>query len=238
MSTVLHVLVMLTVLGALAFAVTTVVVIRHAIRRLRDLRHALRARMGAVAGPRGPSQPSRRASGVAIASGSSKVRHAADTLLAGAAVQARASLPGPGQEVGQIRRDLRRDLAATARCISAGLAAGRPIHSLETILGRLSECARALEVDLTVIAAEPDRAVRRRLLAAQREPTDLLRRACAQVRRGVMIGGSTTTEPLLSDVVADLNDEVIALELRAQAYHELAGMSRNLVAEDTCEPRR
>jgi hypothetical protein len=107
------------------------------------------------------------------------------------------------------------------RAVAAGRQAGRPVEALGSIARRLDEQARALDVDLAVIAAEPDPRSRSRLLAAQEDRVILLRRACAEVRRGVLLAGTATTAPLLASMVDELNDEVILLGLRARAYAEL-----------------
>jgi hypothetical protein len=94
---------------------------------------------------------------------------------------------------------------------------------MDSVVRRLMEHARQLDVDLLVVAAEPDALERRRLLAAQADRVALLRRAFGEVRRGVLLAGSTSTWPLLTSMVADLNDEIIALGLQAQAYQEMSG---------------
>lgn len=92
-------------------------------------------------------------------------------------------------------------------------------------MSRLAEQARRLEVDLAVIANEPDRTTRQKLLEAQRERVSLIHRACSEVRRAVLLSGNITTASLLREMESDLNDEVIALAFQAQAYAELSGPS-------------
>ncbi|MCU1593754.1 MAG: hypothetical protein JWO12_1146 [Frankiales bacterium] len=145
------------------------------------------------------------------------------SLSAPMRVRARAAVPGPGREVAVVRRALRADVAGADRSVSTGRQAGRPVEGLGSIVRRLREQAHVLDVDLAVIASEPDRRVRQQLLRTQDGRVLLLRRACAEVRRGVLLAGSATTAPLLSSMVDDLNDEVIALGLRARAYAELTG---------------
>lgn len=140
-----------------------------------------------------------------------------------ALLHVRALVPGPGRAVALARRDLLVDLTGTVRAVRAGRQAGRPVEGLEFIVRRLSEQARAADVDLAVIAAEPDRAAQRMLLAEQADRLILLRRAFGQIRRGVLLAGSNATAPVLSSMIDELSDEVIALGLRAQAHRELAG---------------
>lgn len=133
----------------------------------------------------------------------------------------RAASPGAGRAVAIVRRDLRRDVTGAVRAVDVGRRAGRPVEALGAIARRLDEQAKVLDVDLAVLAAEPDPRTRRRLLAAQEGRISLLRRACGEVRRGVLLAGTTTTAPLLASMVDDLNDEIILLGLRARAYAEL-----------------
>jgi hypothetical protein len=123
-----------------------------------------------------------------------------------------------------VRRDLITDVIGAQRAVAVGRDAGRPVHGLDSIVRRLSEQARALDVDLRVVAAEPDRGLRRRLLAGQAERVALLRHACGQVRQGVLLAGSATTAPLLGPLVEELDEELLALGLRAHAYRELVGL--------------
>lgn len=140
-----------------------------------------------------------------------------------AAVHLWAVLPGPGRAIARVRRELALDVRGARRAVTAGRDAGRPVQGLQSVLARLTEQARALDVDLAVIGNEPDRLARQRLLGAQAERLTLLRRACAEVRRAVLLAGSVSTQGLLRSMENDLNDEVIALALRARAYVELTG---------------
>jgi hypothetical protein len=150
-----------------------------------------------------------------------RTRRAVSVAVSARTNRVRAVVPGPGREVAALRRDLQADVAGAGRAVTAGRQAGRPVEALGGITRRLAEQARALDVDLAVIGAEPDRSARRQLLAAQQERVALLRRSCAQVRRGVLLAGSVTTAALLPSLVADLDDEVVLLGLRARAYAEL-----------------
>jgi hypothetical protein len=128
------------------------------------------------------------------------------------------------REVATVRRDLLADLTGAKRAVAAGREAGRPMARLDSVVCRLTEQARQLDVDLLVVAAEPDPLERRGLLAAQADRVALFRRACGEVRRGVLLAGSTSTGPLLTSMGADLNDEIFALGLQAQAYQEPPGL--------------
>jgi hypothetical protein len=128
------------------------------------------------------------------------------------------------REVATVRRDLLADLTGAKRAVAAGREAGRPMARLDSVVCRLTEQARQLDVDLLVVAAEPDPLERRGLLAAQADRVALFRRVYGEVRRGVLLAGSTSTGPLLTSMGADLNDEIFALGLQAQAYQEPPGL--------------
>ncbi|MCW2599764.1 MAG: hypothetical protein JWM02_1593 [Frankiales bacterium] len=138
-------------------------------------------------------------------------------------VTLQAWLPGRARPVAALRRDLHRDVHGAVRAVEVGLEAGRPVRPLAAIGTRLQRTAFDLDVDLAVIAAEPDLTRRRALLDEQADRIQALRHACAQVRRGVLLAGSATTGPLLPVVMGDINDEVVRLDLWAKAHRELQG---------------
>lgn len=144
--------------------------------------------------------------------------------LAGRSVPAltvRASLPGRSRQVARVRLALRDDVRGAGQALSMGQQAQRPVEGLHTVMQQLREQARALDVDLSVIAREPDRRIRRELLAAQQDRLMPLSRACGEVRRAVLLSGSLSTAPLLRSIESDLEDEVTALALRVEAMAEL-----------------
>lgn len=143
---------------------------------------------------------------------------------AGPKLAARAWLPGPTRAVSVVRRDLHRDVAATSRALRAARKAGRPVHELESSVAMLAEHARQLQLDLQIIAAEPDREVRGQLLSAHAAHASLIRRTCANVRAAVLSDGSTYGEPALGQVVDSVNDALIRADLTARAYRELSRM--------------
>lgn len=195
MTTLLHLL-LWALLSAAAVTAAAVLTVRWAWRRTR---RALTTRLAELT-RRAPRQPSLAA-----------------RLREGAA------LLGPGREVAVVRRDLRAEVTGAERAVTAGRLARRPVDGLDSIVRGLRDQAHALDVDLAVIASEPDGRVRRQLLAAQQERLSLLRHACGQVRHGVVLAGAATTTPLLRSTVDELNEEVVALRLRARAYAELTG---------------
>lgn len=60
------------------------------------------------------------------------------------------------------------------------------------------------------------------MLSEQAARAGLIRRTCAKVRAAVLSEGSTYNEPALRQIVDDINEAVIAVDLRARAYRELS----------------
>jgi len=212
-------LLLIAAVVALLLAVTGVLLVRHAVRRVRRtarlwLLDVTARRAGMWSGGQVRASTPSELSGPA--------GDALTAITSGTALSARAWLPGPGREVAAVRRDLHRDMTGTSRAVAAGRAAGRPVHDLEWSLSRLAEQARALDVDLVIIAAEPDRIARRRLLEAHAERVTLIRRACAEVRGALLLGGSAANDADLNAIVEDINHQVTALDLRARAYRDLS----------------
>lgn len=199
MSTLLTLLLLTIVLGLVATAGAAVLCV-WGVRRLG--RTAL-ARLAAVKRP---------------------TRQPARSLLPGRGlVEIRAWLPGPARQVTAIRRDLGRDVAAAVRAVQAGRTAGRPVEELVPLTARLRRAAAELDLDLSVIAAEPDAIGRGDLLAAERERIAVLRRSCSQLRRAVLLAGSATSGAQLPQLVDEVDDELVRLGLWAQAHAELLG---------------
>jgi hypothetical protein len=219
MTTVLQLFVasgLIIAIAAALLAVSARAAFRWSVRRVR---RALSARMRAFL-----SSGSTSATGNAIAGRRAGLPGVTAGRPVGSAtgVRVRACIPAPGRDVAVIRRDLRRDVQGAERAVVAGLQAHRPVEGLHLVMGRLADQARALDVDLTIIGNEPDRRARQYLLTAQDERLALLRKACGEVRRAVLLAGSISTMPLLQSMENDLNDEVIALALQTRAYAELS----------------
>jgi hypothetical protein len=220
MSTLLHLLLWTLVICAVLTAGATLF-LRWVGRRIRRATTAWLERISArVQGRASLASPGGGDSRWFVADGQASL---AGSLTSAARVRVQAVVPGAGREVAVVRHGLRTDIAGAHRAVSTGVQAGRPVEGLNGIVRRLREQARALDVDLAVIASEPDRRTRRQLLAAQSDRVTLLRCACAEVRRGVLVAGSATTAPPLHSMVDDLNEEITALGLRARAYAELSG---------------
>ncbi|MGB8652037.1 MAG: hypothetical protein WCD35_15395 [Mycobacteriales bacterium] len=133
-------------------------------------------------------------------------------------------LPGPARTVPALRRDLHRDVQGALHAVAVGARAGRPVEELAVLAGRLRARVGALDVDLAVLAAEPDENRRQVLLAGQQERVEQVRRGCAQVRQGVLLAGAATSGEQLGsadDLAADLADEVSRLGFWAGAHREL-----------------
>jgi hypothetical protein len=86
----------------------------------------------------------------------------------------------------------------------------------------LRQAAAQIDLDLVVIAAEPDPVHREAMLGGLAERRRMVAEACAQLRRAVLLAGDPAADPLLAQIVDDLGDEMNLLRLRAEAYRELA----------------
>jgi hypothetical protein len=215
-------LLLIATLVALALSVTVALLVRRAVRRLRG---TVRARIAAARANSALPVLSRPIGGPAPLWSPPPLHPGADRLSAvtgGVFLSARAWLPGPGRAVSVVRRDLHRDVVATSRVLRAAGEAGRPVHELDSSVAMLAGHARELQLDLHVIAAEPDRELRARMLAEHTARASDIRRTCASVRAAVLSAGSTYAGPALRQIVDDINDAVSAIDLRARAYQELS----------------
>jgi hypothetical protein len=216
MQTLLEVL-LITCLVAFALVVVGVLLAWRAVRRLRS---TARIRLAAAGISACRAASNRLVGAWSPPGGSGPDRLGA--MAGGAYVAARAWLPGSARAVWMLCRDLDRDVASAVFAVRAAHHADRPVQELEDCVARLSEHAREVQVDLRVIAAEPDAAVRAQLLSAHAARVSLIRQTCANVRSAVLSGGSVARQPVLERLVTDVNDAATAVRLRAAAYRELS----------------
>lgn len=134
---------------------------------------------------------------------------------------ARAAIPGPVQPVYALRDRVRRELTSALGALSAARAAGRPVTSLTASTTRLENAARQLDLDLAIIAGEPDPQVRAGMLAEQAKRIETFAHACAQLRRGAVLAGGTDTDGALDSAARELSEEIDRLRFRAEAYQDL-----------------
>jgi len=193
---------------------------------LDDTARRLRARLTGTLATRLPTARSQwhrplNLHGPALDAQPRPLRNGRRALINRRAVTIQAWLPGHNRAVATVRRDLHHDVSGAARAVAVGMQAGRPVQPLAAITARLQHSAADLDVDLAVIAADPDPARCRRMLVQQDDRVHALQRACEQVRTGVLLAGSATNGALLPALIDDLNDEVLRLGLWASARHEL-----------------
>jgi hypothetical protein len=220
MQTMLEVL-LIACLVSFALVVTGVVIAWRAVRRLRRTARVRLAAAGISTARRvASSRPDLPVGTWSPPHGSGPDRLSA--LAGGAYVSARAWLPGPARAVWVLCRDLDRDVASAVFAVRAAKQHGRPVQELEGAVAMLTEPARDVQLDLRVIAAEPDAAVRAQLLSAHAARAGLIRQTCANVRAAVLDGGSVSRQPVLERIVTDVNDAALAVRLRAAAYRELS----------------
>lgn len=218
----MRILLDITLVAALLAVVSGVggaLLIRHVVRRLGRV---ARARIGAARTASAGYRPADRPVGPG---NRSPFRGAAGLITAraqGPALSISAYLPGAAGAVYQVRRDLHRDVTTTSRVVRSARRAGRPVDGLETSVAALARQAQELQLDLRIIAAEPDRDVQARTLAAHTARAALIQRTCAQVRTAVLAQGSGSNESTLQRTVEDVDDAVTAADLRVRAYQELS----------------
>jgi hypothetical protein len=212
-------LMLISVLVVLGVSAIAAVLIRRAVRRLR--RNPF-VRVAHEAGQRLRSYAAYRP----VGDGRSPRRLAppgyGGEVVAASVLLARSWLPGPAADVTRVRLALQRDVTATWRSVRAARSAGRPVHEFERRMTTLAAHAEALQVDLQIIAAEPDSSAKARLLVAPLERADLIRHGCAQIRAGLLEHGSAATEPALHRLVDDINEAATGARLRASAFEELS----------------
>jgi hypothetical protein len=137
-------------------------------------------------------------------------------------LQARCLLPTRTRRIDLLRLELRKDIDTACGVVDAGLRAGRPLEQLQPACRYLHQAAAEVDLDLLVIAAEPDPVHREAMLGGLAERRRMLTEACAQLRHAVLLAGDPAADPLLAQTVEDLRDEMNLLRLRAEAYRELA----------------
>jgi hypothetical protein len=221
MNTVLVWLLIMTLI-ALVFTVTVALLVRRAVRRVR---RTVRARMVAARRNAPVFAASRPVDRRTRQWWAAPLRIPADLrteFALGPVLSARAWQPGPTGTVARLRRDLHRDVIATSRILREARKAGRPVQGLERSVASLARHERELQLDLRVIAAEPDRVARNQLLSTHAARAGLIHRTCAQVRNAVLDEGSTSNEPALHQIVEDIDEAVTAVGLQARAYRDLS----------------
>jgi hypothetical protein len=136
-------------------------------------------------------------------------------------LQLQSLLPSGTRPISSLRLSLQRDVIAATDAVDAGWEAGRPVAQLRGLAQSLRYAAAELDLDLAVIASEPNTGVRNAMLDAQQERIDTLRLICAQLRHGVLLAGGAAGGVRVSALCDELNDEIDLLRLRAEAYRDL-----------------
>jgi hypothetical protein len=130
-------------------------------------------------------------------------------------------VPGPTRPINGARLALQRDVMAATEAVGAGRKAARPVAQLRGPARVLRQAAADLDLDLAVIAGEPDSGARTALFDAQRERIETVHRVCRQLRNGVLLAAGDAGGVRVSVLSAELNDELELLRFRAIAYRDL-----------------
>lgn len=139
------------------------------------------------------------------------------------AVRTRALPPGPARELAQLRQRLRQASAAAADAVRLASSRGRDLGELPRLSLRLDNLARELDLDLELLAGEPDPARLQALLPAAAQRVDGVADAAAELRAASLSTGAAVRDSALTELGASLQAESERVRLWSQAYRELGG---------------
>lgn len=143
-----------------------------------------------------------------------------DGLLA---LRTQALPPGPARELAELRQRLRRATAGSSEAVRLASSRGRNLGDLPGLSLRLDNLARELDLDLELLAGEPDRARLQTLLPAVRQRVDGVAAAAAELRAASLSTGATVRDSAMTELGASLEAESERVRLWSQAYRELGG---------------
>lgn len=139
------------------------------------------------------------------------------------ALRTQALPPGPARELAVLRQRLRQAVGGADGAIRLASSRGRDVGELPRLSLRLENLARELELDLELLAGEPDRARLQRLLPAASQRVDGVVAAAAELREASLSTGSAVHDSALQELSASLEAESERVRLWSQAYRELGG---------------
>ncbi len=113
-----------------------------------------------------------------------------------ATLRARAHGVGPGAEVARLRRELDRSLGGARRALDAAAVLDVPVGDVRSLLGRLELAGRAVDAELRVLQAQPDRSRQADGLAAARVRAELVTGSAAELVDGLLHGAGHRDDEL------------------------------------------
>ena len=113
-----------------------------------------------------------------------------------ATLRVRAHGVGPTAEVARLRREMERSLAGARRALAAARALDAPVGDVRSLLGRLELAGRAVDAELQVLEAQPDRTRQAAGLTAVRVRADLVTRSAAELVDGLLHGAGHRDDEL------------------------------------------
>jgi hypothetical protein len=113
-----------------------------------------------------------------------------------ATLRARAHGVGTAAEVARLRREIERSLGGARRALAAARALDAPVGDVRSLLGRLELAGRAVDAELQVLEAQPDRTRQAAGLTAVRVRAELVIRSAAELVDGLLHGAGHRDDEL------------------------------------------
>ncbi len=113
-----------------------------------------------------------------------------------ATLRARAYGVGPAAELARLRREMERALGGARRALAAARVLDAPVGDVRSLLGRLELAGRAVDAELRVLEAQPDRARQAAGLAVVRVRAELVARSAAELVDGLLHGAGHRDDEL------------------------------------------
>ena len=124
------------------------------------------------------------------------IRRRLVALRDAATLRARAHGIGPAAEVARLRCEMERSLGGARRALAAARALDAPVGDVRSLLGRLELAGRAVDAELRVLEAQPDRARQAAGLAVVRPRAELVTRSAAELVDGLLHGAGHRDDEL------------------------------------------
>src|SRR4051794_5507264 len=124
------------------------------------------------------------------------VRRRLVALRDAATLRARAHGVGPAAELARLRRDMERSLSGARRALAAARALDAPVGDVRSLLGRLELAGRAVDAELRVLEAQPDRTRQATGLGVVRVRAEMVTRSAAELVDGLLHGAGHRDDEL------------------------------------------
>lgn len=129
--------------------------------------------------------------------------------------------PGPRRNLAQLRLRLDEAVRGARRAVATLDASGGPQGELASLVQRLERAARALDAQLRLMASEPDDATLRDFLRPARDRVEELEEIVGRIRTAVFASLNGEMDATVSQLTADVDREVLALQAGVDALRGL-----------------